>query len=222
MSGENPWQNNVFAERNIAHLDKRFLPGTIQEVDFLERRLRLEPGMRVADLGCGCGRHSIELARRGYKVTALDISPVLVEETRRRAESAGVEIVFHVADMGRICGVVPLRIGVGCSGRRREGSRVARSCAARSAARGKPGPYDLQRDPQVQAIWARDAVRFREGDNALGGVCGVCGSGVAAGSASVHAIGGEHAAASERVRDCGDLRVQGGRLSRAAAGGRRR
>jgi SAM-dependent methyltransferase len=102
MTTENPWQDDTFAKRNIEHLDSKFLPGTSREVDFLERRLGLKPGMAIADLGCGLGRHSIELARRGYRVTAVDISPALVEEARRRAEAAGVGVAFHVGDMGSL------------------------------------------------------------------------------------------------------------------------
>jgi 2-polyprenyl-3-methyl-5-hydroxy-6-metoxy-1,4-benzoquinol methylase len=102
MSTENPWQDDTFARRNIEHLDSKFLPGTAQEVDFLECKLGLKAGMAIADLGCGLGRHSIEFARRGYRVTAVDISPALVEEARRRAGSVGVRVAFHVSDMGSI------------------------------------------------------------------------------------------------------------------------
>lgn len=44
---------------------------TIAEIDFI---VGLGAGPRVLDAPCGSGRHSIELARRGYTVTGLDIS----------------------------------------------------------------------------------------------------------------------------------------------------
>jgi len=47
---------------------------TRAEVDFMVERLHLEPGARVLDLACGHGRHAIELADRGFRVTGADIS----------------------------------------------------------------------------------------------------------------------------------------------------
>ncbi|NND76471.1 MAG: class I SAM-dependent methyltransferase [Ilumatobacter sp.] len=48
--------------------------GTMQEVDHIVGALRLEPGERVLDVGCGTGRHAHELARRGCVVHGVDIS----------------------------------------------------------------------------------------------------------------------------------------------------
>jgi 2-polyprenyl-3-methyl-5-hydroxy-6-metoxy-1,4-benzoquinol methylase len=42
------------------------------EIDDLLALVALAPGARVLDLCCGPGRHSIELATRGYRVTAVD------------------------------------------------------------------------------------------------------------------------------------------------------
>lgn len=64
------------------------------DVDFAERALGLQPGMRVLDLACGWGRTSIELARRGYRVTALDLSPELLMLGRARAANAGLVLEF--------------------------------------------------------------------------------------------------------------------------------
>ncbi len=52
------------------------------EADFLERALGLRPGARVLDVPCGFGRHSLELASRGYRPTGVD--PAVAE----RAASA--------------------------------------------------------------------------------------------------------------------------------------
>lgn len=91
---ESPWENSEMARLSLANVDKQFLPGTRQEVDFLEQELMLQPGERILDLGCGAGRHSIELAGRGYAVTGVDVSPFMLEEARKRASEAGVEAVF--------------------------------------------------------------------------------------------------------------------------------
>src|SRR6476646_2231784 len=46
---------------------------TRREVDFAVERLELAPGARVLDVGCGHGRHSLELARRGFGVVGVDL-----------------------------------------------------------------------------------------------------------------------------------------------------
>ncbi len=70
-----------------------------QQCDFLERTLNLEPGARVLDLCCGQGRISVELARRGYQVTGLDLSEYLLGLARERAQAAGVEVEWVRRDM---------------------------------------------------------------------------------------------------------------------------
>ncbi len=55
-----------------------FTTGTEQEVDFLVDALALRPGQRVLDVGCGPGRHSLALARRGFDVLGIDLSPDFV------------------------------------------------------------------------------------------------------------------------------------------------
>jgi SAM-dependent methyltransferase len=52
--------------------------------------LRIARGTRVLDVGCGVGRWSRLLARRGARVTGIDLSPTMVEESRRRAQAAGL------------------------------------------------------------------------------------------------------------------------------------
>jgi SAM-dependent methyltransferase len=61
------------------YLRYSFTKGTSQEVDFLVEVLGLEPGMRVLDVGCGPGRHSNELARRGIHAHGIDISQRFVD-----------------------------------------------------------------------------------------------------------------------------------------------
>jgi SAM-dependent methyltransferase len=56
----------------------------------LARWLRIEPGMRVLDVGCGVGRWSRLLAARGAQVTGVDLSPTMIGEARRRAAGAGL------------------------------------------------------------------------------------------------------------------------------------
>jgi SAM-dependent methyltransferase len=78
--------------------------------------LRVSPGMRVLDLGCGVGRWSRLLAARGATVTGVDISPTMIDEARRRAVSEGVaeRCHFEVSDVSTLCvaGKFDLILGV--------------------------------------------------------------------------------------------------------------
>ena len=70
-----------------------------RQVDFLVDRLDIPSSCEVLDLGCGDGRHSLELTRRGFKVTGLDLSDELLERARRRTADEGLDITFVQGDM---------------------------------------------------------------------------------------------------------------------------
>ncbi len=72
---------------------------TVREIDALLAAAGLDPNDRILDLCCGQGRHSLELARRGFrKVTGIDRSRYLVSLARRRARGAGLEVRFREGD----------------------------------------------------------------------------------------------------------------------------
>lgn len=73
-----------------------------QEVDFIIRALALPEGAKVLDLCCGQGRHSLELARRGFQVVGVDLSEALLYAARQRAEREGLTITFLQSDMREI------------------------------------------------------------------------------------------------------------------------
>ena len=73
------WFEPMAEHLGTAYLRYSFTKGTVQEVDFLVAQLGLESGMRLLDVGCGPGRHSHELARRGITVHGIDISARFVE-----------------------------------------------------------------------------------------------------------------------------------------------
>jgi SAM-dependent methyltransferase len=68
-----------------------FTTGTEQEVDFLFDALDLRPGDRVLDVGCGPGRHSLALARRGIDVLGIDLSPDFIALARDNDTTARFE-----------------------------------------------------------------------------------------------------------------------------------
>lgn len=74
-------------------------PETETQVEAIEKVLHLRKGGRILDVGCGAGRHTIGLAKRGYRVTGLDLSKALLAEARKAARAAGVRPTFVQGDM---------------------------------------------------------------------------------------------------------------------------
>ncbi len=62
------------------------------------RAAGVEPGLEVLDVACGAGNATIPAALAGARVTGLDLSPVLLDEGRRRAQAAGVEVEWVEGD----------------------------------------------------------------------------------------------------------------------------
>src|SRR5690348_1970681 len=57
------------------------------------------PPCRALELGCGTGANAVWLARQGFDITALDLSPRAIERACQRAEEAGVSVRFLAADV---------------------------------------------------------------------------------------------------------------------------
>lgn len=64
-----------------------------------EEGRRGSPFGRALDLGCGTGRWSVELARRGWQVVGIDVVPKAVRAARERARTAGVDASFVEGDV---------------------------------------------------------------------------------------------------------------------------
>lgn len=92
------WYLELFEKLGRNYLAYPFTQGTVQEVDFIVQLLQLTPPHRILDVGCGPGRHAIELARRGFQVTGLDISPRMITLARERAAQENVAVEFILAD----------------------------------------------------------------------------------------------------------------------------
>ena len=58
-------------------------PDTAKEVAFIVETLGLKPNMRVLDLCCGYGRHTIPMTRQGISLVGFDLSPVLLKEAQK-------------------------------------------------------------------------------------------------------------------------------------------
>jgi SAM-dependent methyltransferase len=71
----------------------------IEEVTKIIKLLDIQPGSSVLDLCCGIGRHSLELARRGYQVTGVDRTRGYIDKARKQAKEEGLDIEFVQGDM---------------------------------------------------------------------------------------------------------------------------
>lgn len=85
------WAPQMFTERRWEMAS--------EEVDAVVQLLDLSPGAHVLDLCCGPGRHSLELARRGFRVTGVDRTADYLERARQRAAEEGLEVEFVLEDM---------------------------------------------------------------------------------------------------------------------------
>ena len=70
------------------------LERTRSELDFIEGELAMSRGEPIVDVGCGFGRHSLELARRGYQVTGIDPSGTMIAAASDTANAEGLGPVF--------------------------------------------------------------------------------------------------------------------------------
>lgn len=91
--------------RKIWTLDiqnQSWVEDTKRQVTFLIDELKLQEGEKILDLACGFGRHSLELARRGFAVTGVDITPAYIQYAKEQAESEGLDARFLCADIREV------------------------------------------------------------------------------------------------------------------------
>lgn len=101
------WFEPLADHMGEAYLRYSFTKGTRQEVDFLVERLGLRAGDRILDLGCGPGRHALDLAGRGFDVVGVDISAAFVRLATSAASRDGLPAQFVRGDAR----VLPARAG---------------------------------------------------------------------------------------------------------------
>jgi len=83
-SGKTPWDSGTPSEELLRVLNAGKLKGS-----------------SVLEIGCGTGTNAIELARRGFHVTAVDIVDHAIQTARDKAHAAAVSVDFRVADVLR-------------------------------------------------------------------------------------------------------------------------
>jgi len=97
MAGKGNWEE-FFDHHCEVYMDNVFTKDTGREVAFLIEELNLPKGSTILDIGCGTGRHAVELARYGFQVTGVDLSSGMLRHARQAAEDAGVELELIQAD----------------------------------------------------------------------------------------------------------------------------
>lgn len=87
------WYEESFGEDYLRVYNYRDEQGAAHEVHEMISWLKLEPGAKVLDLCCGMGRHSLSLAEKGYDVTGMDLSDVLLKEAQNEEGAENVNWV---------------------------------------------------------------------------------------------------------------------------------
>jgi len=100
MPDKSSWETFFDAHAPI-YENNVFTKNTVQEVDFLLDELRLPSGASILDVGCGTGRHSIELADRGYAVTGLDLSSEMLARAAEAAKARKVHVEWVRSNAAR-------------------------------------------------------------------------------------------------------------------------
>ncbi len=92
------WYELLFENYGANYDNECFVHGTKGECDFIENEISCNKAFKILDIGCGTGRHSIELAYRGYHVTGIDLSESLLSRANAKAMSQNVIVDFQIHD----------------------------------------------------------------------------------------------------------------------------
>ena len=92
------WYELFFENYGKKYDSESFTRGTIGECDFIEAEIKFDKSLKILDVGCGTGRHAIELTRRGYRVTGIDLSEAQLKRAREKAQAENLSIDFQCQD----------------------------------------------------------------------------------------------------------------------------
>lgn len=93
------WYESLFENYGKQYDKECFTQGTAGECDFIEQEIGHNKQLRILDIGCGTGRHAIELTKRGYtNLVGVDLSKSQIARAREKAAAEDLEIDFRVAD----------------------------------------------------------------------------------------------------------------------------
>jgi len=96
------WYESLFENYGKKYDGECFTQGTAGECDFIEKEIDSDKSLKILDIGCGTGRHALELTKRGYTVTGIDLSESQLERAREKAIAMGLAVDFQKHDARRL------------------------------------------------------------------------------------------------------------------------
>ena len=92
------WYESLFENYGQKYDSENFTHGTIGECDFIEKEIQFDKSLKILDVGCGTGRHAIELSKRRYHITGIDLSESQLKRAREKAQAGNFPIDFRQQD----------------------------------------------------------------------------------------------------------------------------
>lgn len=105
MQQSKPWHENDFFWETWGSFmfNERRMTNAVGEVEAIISLTGIKSGAHVLDLCCGVGRHSLELARRGFKVTGVDRTQRYLKQASEQADKEGLKVELVQEDMRTFC-----------------------------------------------------------------------------------------------------------------------
>jgi len=93
------WFHTAFSDDYLRLYAHRNDEEAERQVESAVKLVPFQAGQAVLDIACGSGRHMRAFARKGARVTGIDLSPVLVKAARGRSSKEGLHVVVCCGDM---------------------------------------------------------------------------------------------------------------------------
>ena len=96
MSWYNDWFNSEYYIKVYKHRDETEAERLVK---LILDNIEIEANSNILDMACGFGRHAIYFAKKGFNVTAVDLSERLIKDAKSNAQKVGVKINFVLSDI---------------------------------------------------------------------------------------------------------------------------